>query len=1186
MYLKSIELHGFKSFSKKTVLEFHNGITGIVGPNGSGKSNISDAVRWVLGEQSAKQLRGVSMQDVIFAGTENRKALSYAYVSLTLDNADHVLPLDYEEVTISRRVYRSGESEYQINKVPCRRRDVQELFYDTGIGKEGYSIIGQGQIERILSSKPEERRELFDEAVGIVKYKKRKDATIKRLEEERANLERVTDILNELNARVGPLEEQAKAAKLFVQLREEQKRLEVNVYLLDNERLRTEEKEIIAARSDLKKELSNLQEKSEEINITYNAFEDDLKALEEHLNALYEKERQTTKTKGNLATQIELCKEQIHSATTQKESFKDRLQAMEGEEQSLKKELAELDEKKEKVEALLTNVKKRLQEASDYDKQLDEEIKTGSEKIEKLNEELISVINDRAGIKASEQRLDAMMEQENINKAQLNQRQLQQKTQIDQIEADAKELEVLSKKADEKAALILEEGNALQERFESLQEKHEEEKDKLNHLKETLSAVLSKSEQIRNISERYEGYNHAVRRIMDQKSKESGVLGVIADLISVKKEYETAIETALGGNIQNVVTKDEKSARKMIEYLKEQKAGRVTFLPLTDVKNPKELHGHEILEEPSVEGLACDLVKADDRYADVVTYLLGRIVVVKSLRDGQSLAKKYRFAHHIVTLEGEYLRPGGSITGGSFKNQSNLLSRNRELEELTKTAEKLEADIEKTLQKMDEYETALSLVSDDVEQKQEAYKEALLEKNTANIHFESAKAKLDEAHNLTDALKEERIEIEERLVSLTVKRDETNLQISESEKKEATLKEEIQELEDRVDEKRFMETTAARNLSEIQIEEASAGQEVNFVNENRTRVQNALEKNKADVQALTVQSQEAEKQIAEKEKQIDEIMQTILAADESFGSLQDEIKDTNEKKEKMGLQHRNFFEQKEEIAKEISRLEKEEVRLETKEERIKEESRNLNDHMWNEYELTLHAAMELKDDALDDAPSMKKDIARIREKIRSLGDVNVSAIEEYQEVEERHRFLTTQHGDIVEAEERLLAIIEELDEGMRERFTKGFADIKESFDHVFKELFGGGKGTLELADTEDILESGIRIIAQPPGKKLQNMMQLSGGEKTFTAIALLFAILALKPSPFCLLDEIEAALDEPNVDRFAKYLKNLTDKTQFILITHRRGTMNAADRLYGITMQEKGISALVSVNLIEDELDE
>lgn len=1185
MYLKSIEIHGFKSFANKILFDFHNGITGIVGPNGSGKSNVADAVRWVLGEQNARQLRGASMQDVIFAGTENRKPLSYAYVAITLDNADHALAIDFSEVTIARRVYRSGESEYLINGNPCRLKDVSELFYDTGIGKEGYSIIGQGQIEKILSGKPDERRELFDEAAGIVKYKRRKVTAQKKLESERENLVRVNDILAELERQVGPLEKQSEKARLFLKKREELKKLDVNMFLLETERMQRELAEVESKYKIADDNLRESNESYENIKLEYEKMEHDMEVLEDKINRNREEMSQTTVMKGKLEGQINVLREQIKAAERAEESLQERLAQTDSGKAEKGQLLADYQKEKQESDEQLVQVSARKEEAEAALQSIRDQIAQCSQRIEDGKNEIIELLNNKASIKAQLQKFDTMAEQVTIRKAQLNQRLLKRKSEEADLEQVLLQYQEELAAADRKLDELKKREQEAVDKASEWKQKSAENRSKAEKATADYHKAASRLESLKNIAERYDGYGNSIRKIMEQKEKHSGILGVVADLIKVDKKYEIAIETALGGNIQNIVTRDEDTAKEMIAFLKQNRYGRATFLPITAVMGRDQSKQDVFLKEDGVIGYANTLVSHEREYEGVMAYLLGRVFVVETIDAAVALAKKSKYSLHIVTLEGEYLSPGGSMAGGAFKNSSNLLGRMREIDELKKRVAGIEQTIEQCRERKEEIQTAQELLKRDLENIRNEMQEQYLVQNTAKMNVERTRRQKEESSGVFEGLQRESRDLDEQLSG--IKKDKKNIEdeISAADTREQEINAESENSGKILEELQKQESDADQKASEVRLEEASLTQKADFLQENIDRVSEEIKQTEQEAQQMIEQAGTSREEAKKRKQDIEEIEKTIAASEENFARLEAELQENTDKKEKMSAAYKGFFEKREEVAKQIADLDKEIFRLSSQKEKLEEANEFQTNYMWEEYELTPHNAMEYRDETYTDLPELRKRVGAIKDEIRKLGDVNVNAIEEYKEVSERYEFLKVQHDDLVEAENTLLQIIDDLDNGMRKQFTQCFAEIQKEFDKAFKQLFGGGKGTLELVEDEDILECGIRIIAQPPGKKLQNMMQLSGGEKSLTAIALLFAIQNLKPSPFCLLDEIEAALDDSNVGRFAGYLHKLTKNTQFIVITHRRGTMAAADRLYGITMQEKGISTLVSVNLIEDDLE-
>ena len=760
MYLKKIEVQGFKSFANKIVFQFHNGITGIVGPNGSGKSNVADAVRWVLGEQRAKQLRGASMQDVIFAGTENRKPLGYAHVAITLDNSDHKLPIDYEEVTVARRVYRSGESEYLINGTVCRLKDVNEMFYDTGIGKEGYSIIGQGQIDKILSGKPEERRELFDEAVGIVKFKRRKYTAQKKLEDEKQNLVRVNDILSELTKQLGPLERQAETAKIYLKKKAELKTYDVNMFLMEMDRVRGQLKETESKLGISEHEMEATKSAYENTKVEYEKLESDIEILERHIEEEKEKTTQNQMRMQQLEGQINVLKEQINTARLSKEHQQNRIQV-------IQREIANKEQQKETEETGLQELKTELSkaQAEEADSRLEADALSASlsyleKEIENGKNEIISLLNQRASTKAKLQRYDTMLEQVQIRKAELSQRILRLKSeeseQEDTLTEQKEKFEAVNGIIEE----LLKESSGYEEKTNRIQQELIAQNKKVEVGQTAYHREASRLESLKNITERYDGYGNSIRRVMEQKSKENGLLGVVADLVKVPQTYETAVETALGGSIQNIVTEDENTAKRMIAFLKCNKYGRATFLPLTSIGNRTSFNQERALKEEGVIGLASSLVEADKKYAGLVKYLLGRTIVADNIDHAIALNRKYQHSLRIVTLEGESLNPGGSMTGGAFKNSSNLLGRRREMEELAESVELLKKDLEELRQGIDENRRVRNEYRNKIVALNEKLQQQYIIQNTAKLKISQMESKQDETRKGFSQLKIESKDIE------------------------------------------------------------------------------------------------------------------------------------------------------------------------------------------------------------------------------------------------------------------------------------------------------------------------------------------------------------------------------------------------------------------------------------------
>ena len=1184
MYLKNIEVQGFKSFAQKINFEFHNGITGIVGPNGSGKSNVGDAVRWVLGEQSAKSLRGGNMQDVIFSGTETRKPLSYASVAITLDNSDHKLPVEFNEVTVTRRLYRSGESEYLINGSNCRLKDINEMFYDTGIGKEGYSIIGQGQIDRILSGKPEERRELFDEAAGIVKFKRRKNTTVKKLEEERQNLVRVTDILSELTRQLGPLEKQSETAKIYLAKREALKELDVNMFLLEYSSTAESLKELGEKHRLAQENLEDTQKEYEQTRVEYDRLEQELEELNTRMDALRMESQEQALHKQQLEGQINVLNEQILAGVQNEDHYRSRLKTIEEELAVREASRKELEEEKSDLYSQLKEVRSRLKDEEEKLNTAQENIRTCTQVVEEGKNEIIEILNSRANTKGKAQRFDAMMEQADIRKAEISQRILR-------LKSEEEEQQTILRKAQEQYDSITEsihsaneECDRLNQEVGNIQEKLKEQTVQLEKEQTSYHREASRLESLRNLTERYDGYGNSIRRVMEQKERVPGIQGVVADLIQVNKDYEVAIETALGGSIQNIVTDNEQTAKTLIEFLKKNRYGRATFLPMSSISPRGEFSPREALKEPGVIGVASELVTTAPQYQQIARFLLGRVLVVDHIDHAIAIGRKYRHSLRMVTIEGESLSPGGSMTGGAFKNNSNLLGRRREIEELEKGVAKLKSEVAMIQKAMEDNRNRRNVLRDAIADFQDKLRQQYIEQNTAKMNIAQQEEKAEEIRGGYEQINRDKEQIRRQMLEIRQDHEQIARELESSRQDEQELESFIEEKQAELDQWKEEETKLTRELEEIRLQASSLDQKNRFDQENLNRLNSETQtlenEQKSIYESLAHSSEEMEQKKLTIQELKTEAANSGIQAQEAKLQLE---KWQKEKEERNG-KHKEFFEKRDQLSGQIGLLDKECFRLKSQMDKLEESREERISYMWEEYEITPNNALSYRKEELTDLPEMKKQVAQIKEEIRRLGSVNVNAIEDYKDLLERHTFLSGQYNDLITAEKTLEQIIQELDEGMRKQFTEKFAEIQREFDKAFKELFGGGKGTLELDEEADILEAGIRITSQPPGKKLQNMMQLSGGEKALTAIALLFAIQNLKPSPFCLLDEIEAALDDSNVGRFAGYLQKLTKNTQFIIITHRRGTMNAADRLYGITMQEKGVSTLVSVDLVENQL--
>lgn len=1184
MYLKSIEIHGFKSFANKIKFEFPDGITGIVGPNGSGKSNVADAVRWVLGEQKVKQLRSSKMEDVIFAGTAARKPMGYAFVSITLDNSDHKLKVDYDEVTVSRRVYRSGESEYMLNGSICRLRDVQELFYDTGIGKEGYSIIGQGQIDKILQGKPEERRELFDEAAGIVKYKKRKTIALRKLENERLNLTRINDILSELSKQVGPLKRQSEAALKFIDYKNELKDYDINLFLIENGEIKSKISEYARKEKIASDDLENEKQTLEDMKEGYEQLSAEMAALDEQLESVRNRIAQGNIIKETLNGQINVLNEQINSANEAKLHFQERITALTANVGRSQEEKERLEKEKQVNQEALT------QAIADADMQdsIVLDIQSSGDEInlqsEELKEKLMELVNTRGEINARIERLKAMSEQMMTRRSELvgsmekfTSDKEEQERIVSRLKSECEDAEKEEKRLLDE---IAEKDRTLKQTDLSIVAAQRD----INKAREDLAKDRARLESIRNITERYEGYGTSIKEIMKLKENNRGIHGVVADIIRTEKKYEVAIETALGGNIQNVVTDTEATAKSVIEYLKKNKLGRATFLPVKAVTGRGEFRNEEVFSERGVLGIASSLVDVDEQYRGVANYLLGRIVVCDTIDNALLIARKYNYSLIIVTLEGELLNRGGSLTGGAFKNKSNLLGRRREIDEL-------EAAIEGNVRRQEDLKKEserLGRQKDELGEKLLDLRSELQEKrillNTVRINIEQADRKQKEIESGFEKTSAERETIEQQELLMAEENGALNDSLVDNAREEEEIKAQITALAKEFDKLKEKEAEALLLRQSLNAKRSGLDGQNSILVSSIAKIENDMAILNGEMEKIRANAAGSEGDVEAKKQEIADITDALARADAEGTALKAQLETFEKQKEEFSASNREYMEKREYTQGRIADLDKEVFRLSQLREKMEERFESRSAYIWDEYELTYNAALEFRNEELNDTKLIKERIGQLKNSIRSLGVINVAAIEEYKEVKERHEFLSGQQEDLKKAEDDLVKIIRDLDREMRKQFTIEFRKIQEEFSKVFKVMFGGGQGTIELEEDVDVLDSGITIVAQPPGKKLQNMMQLSGGEKALTAIAVLFAIQNLKPSPFCILDEIEAALDDSNIIRFASYLHKLESDVQFIVITHRKGTMEATNRLYGITMQEKGVSTLISVNL--EDFDE
>ena len=1181
MYLKRLEMYGFKSFADKTVLEFMPGITTVIGPNGSGKSNISDCIRWILGEQSMKSLRGAKSEDIIFAGTQNRKSLGFAEGSIVIDNSDGKLPIEYNEVIVTRKIYRSGESGYFINKTPCRLKDILELFMDTGIGKDGYSIIGQGKIDEILSNKSEDRRKIFEEAAGIVKYRSRKEESEKKLEQTKVNLLRINDIVSEIESNIGPLKNQSEKARKFLDLREELKGIEVGLFLYNIEDYKNKIKELkenidIFETQKIKEEEknNNLQFEKEELK---KKIDELLEQIEKTQNLGFESE----KRKEQFNSEIGIANERIANNQENDVRYEKEIEELEIKNKELEEEKQNKINKKTN---LLNNKEKFDKELKEKEAELEKYSKTLSEKeleIESKKHIVESNVDkkyDLVGIINTEK-----ANYENLEKREKTLKSEKQDT-ISELDKVRTEKDDISKGFYE----IQKSRNEILGKIAEINDKKEESSIKIkefefdiNNLQSEYRMKESRYKFLVETEKEKEGYARSVKSLLEGIEKspalKKGVNGVLANLISVNEKYETAIEMALGASIQNVVTDTEEEAKKLVNYLRENKLGRASFLPITSVKGNK-LAKLDKSGINGVIGIASDLVEMNSKYDGILQNLLGRTVIVENIDSAVALAKKNNYSFKIVTLEGDVINPSGAISGGSVQKKTvSLLGRGKEIKSLEKELKNIQAKIEKLQKEESDYKESISEILKTFDEEQKKLQEIEITYATENQKHENIKLEILKQEAKLDKIKRDLEELENEKTECLEKQKFSEEQMNSIEEENNSLNLIIEEFTNTnkdnqkyIDDLNFDITNLKISVSSFDESETSIDEMVERIN---TDIQNNINSinNKKNLRAQIVETNnELQEKILDIKKQISELEKDVSDSSEKVENLK---KDRTFKNEKMIKIESEIEEQSSKIEDIKNQLSK----LDVKNSKIELELNQVVNKMWEEYELTPNNTGEIK--KVENPTEVQRKVNELRAQIKDLGSVNIDSINEYKEIKERYDFMSEQRLDLEEASNKLKKVINEMTNTMKEQFSVQFKVINKNFGEVFKELFGGGKAELILGDENNILECGIEIAVQPPGKKLQNMMLLSGGEKAFTAIALLFAILKINPAPFCVLDEIEAALDDVNVYRFAEYLKKFVSTTQFLVITHRKGTMEAADTVYGITMEEKGISKLLSMKL-------
>ena len=1181
MYLKRLEMYGFKSFADKTVLDFMPGITTVIGPNGSGKSNISDCIRWVLGEQSLKSLRGSKSEDIIFSGTQNRKSLGYAEASIVIDNSDSKLPIEYNEVIVTRRIYRSGETGYFINKTPCRLKDVLELFMDTGIGRDGYSIIGQGKIDEILSNKSEDRRHIFEEAAGIVKYRTRKADSEKKLEQTKLNLLRINDIISEIETNIGSLKLQSEKAKKFLELRDTLKNIEVGLFLYNIENYKKQIENIIE-NMDL---LETQKVKEEEGLNNIQSEREDLKLLIEQLIDEIEKTQnlgfEGNQRKEQYNSEIGIATERISNNNDNYERYAKEIEELE----NRNKELAEeKNQKLEKKNNLFTNKEKFESELKQKEEELEKYSKTLSDKeleIEGKKQIVQTNIDNKYEIIAQINTEKANYE--NLSKREVSCKNDIQET-ISEIDSSRDSKEDLSRsfyEIEKKKVEINKAIDAMKEEKEQSSSKIKEFDVKLNTYQSEYRIKESRCRFLIETEKEKEGYSKSVKSLLEATEKNTGLSkgmhGVLANLISVDSKYETAIEMALGPAIQNIVTDTEEDAKKLVNYLRDNNLGRASFLPIVSVKGSK-VTGVHTRGIKGVIGIASDLITAEKKYEGILLNLLGRTVIVEEIDDAISLAKLNAYKFRIVTLKGDVINPSGAISGGSVATKTvSILGREKEIKILEKELIEIKSKIEKIEKEKSEYEESISDVLNRFDEKQKEAQEL-------EIVYATEKQKLDnfdlEILKLEAKLSKLRNDLEEIKTEKEVvlkKREDLNIEIEKMDIENEELGKIIEEFtnlnkdnQKYIDDLNFDITNLKISVSSFDESELSINEMMERIDLDITNNTNSINNKKTAREKIEFDNQELENKIIEIKQKIIELEKEILGSTDKVEKLkQDKI----QKSEKLVNVEREIEEQNEKLDNIKNHISK----LDLKKSKIELEQNQVINKMWEDYELTPNTVGEVQ--KITNPSEVQKQVNEIRSQIHELGSINIDSIQEYKDCKERYDFMCEQRLDLEDSSNKLKNVINEMTDTMKKQFAEQFKIINKNFGEVFTELFGGGKAELILADEENILECGIEIAVQPPGKKLQNMMLLSGGERAFTAIALLFAILKINPAPFCVLDEIEAALDDVNVYRFAEYLKKFSSKSQFLVITHRKGTMEAADTVYGITMEEKGISKLLSMKL-------
>lgn len=1182
MKLKKLEIFGFKSFAQRTEVLFNGGITGIVGPNGSGKSNIGDAVKWVLGEQNPRELRGGSMQDVIFGGTEKRKKMAYAEVTLTFENDDGQLKTNYAEVAVTRRLYRNGDSEYFLNKSACRLKDIKELFYDTGVGKDGYSNIGQGRIDDILSNKSEDRREVFEEAAGISMFRVRKEEAERKLNRTLENLDRVKDLLDELGSRIDPLHEQAQSALKYQELSGKLKTLEMNIFLLKQDKLAARMRELNDTCEQLRDALLQHEARLQENSRERAAIDEAVQRLDDAI--------------GQARAESRLATEELH----QLETARDRMQQRQ---ENLQADIARLREDAENRSARLEELKELSNQGDDQDESAQQALKEAREALEqaetaadeasleadqaetaldKHKADILTAVNRLSDARNTETQKQAMCTQMEEYLTRLRENETELTAQGESLERQHQDALDMQRQVNQELDEARAEAQRLEANVRALASENEEKNRRMQQLALNLQSARGRLKTLSEMARDMDGYANAVKRALQYAANDPKVCGVVAQLMQVPKELEVALDAVMGGSLQNIVTEDDVTAKRMIEYLKRAEAGRATFLPINTVR-PYSLSNEErrVLSMPGCLGVASELVTYDQRYRPVVENLLGRTVVAQNLDAALPIMRAGRYAFRLVTLDGQVMHSGGSMTGGSMKGKTtNFLSREREIKELSaqvkedeRALEGLRMDVSQMQSRQAEAKRLRNEAMEAMHQQEIAVAREQEHVFNAASELEAHSQRLQKTQAAILQLTESIAEIKQDLISLSqgtedaaVDREALDQRTEELQSALRAAREKADALREQVTQQKLRYAELAHSIETLRRDKARWSEEQDTLS--------------LAIQRIEIKIREQESALRETENQhaaltdaVQEQTAAVQSADAETGRLEQQRQGELDRQ-------RALMQESEELHDRHTRDGDQLHRTELLYSKAENEQNTLAEHMWNTYEATLATAEEYRLPAGEfSLTAGERDANGLRKEIRELGPINPHAVEEYTETKERFDDMSRQKEDMEKAEADLRGLIKRLLGQMERQFVTEFNKLNGFFQETFVRLFGGGQAELKLTDPEDPLGCGIEVVAQPPGKKLQLLSLMSGGERALTAIAILFAMLKVKPSPFCILDEIEAALDEANIGYFADYLVEFAKTTQFVVVTHRKGTMERCDSLYGVAMEEKGVSSLVSVNL-------